>query len=89
MRWSKVAPDELAPGKRSAHTAQAVDGRWMYVFGGWNGTEELGDVSRFNLRACGAAASQLGVVSTLALRAWSDARGGEGGRGDPLSALDL
>lgn len=35
------------------------------------------------------AVSQLGVVVTLTLRAWSDARGGEGGRGDPLSALDL
>ena len=51
MRWERVAADD-GPGKRSAHTAvMDAAGRWMYVFGGWNGTDELGDVARFDTGA--------------------------------------
>ncbi len=51
MRWERVTSED-GPGKRSAHTA-VMDGagRWMYVFGGWNGTDELGDVTRFDTGA--------------------------------------
>lgn len=52
LRWTRVEATDAAPGKRSAHSAvMAADGRWMYVFGGWNGTEELGDVTRFDVDA--------------------------------------
>lgn len=52
LRWKKITPTDSAPGKRSAHSAvMNADGSWMYVFGGWNGTSELGDVSRFNIGA--------------------------------------
>ena len=59
MRWEKVGSDAAgapsdphAPGRRSAHTAvMDAEERWMYVFGGWNGTEELGDVTRFDMGA--------------------------------------
>ena len=50
MRWSKIEATEQAPGKRSAHSAvMDAEGRWMYIFGGWNGTEELADVTRFDV----------------------------------------
>ena len=63
MRWERVgseapgAPsDPQAPGRRSAHTAvMDASARWMYVFGGWNGTDELGDVTRFDVGAWGPA----------------------------------
>ena len=59
MRWEKVgsdAPgqstDSSAPGRRSAHTAvMDAPGQHMYIFGGWDGVEELGDVRRFNMCA--------------------------------------
>lgn len=52
MRWSKIEATEQAPGKRSAHSAvMDAAGRWMYIFGGWNGTEELADVTRFDVGA--------------------------------------
>jgi hypothetical protein len=52
MRWEKVAASGSAPGHRSAHTAiMDMQERYMYVFGGWNGTDELGDVHRFDVQA--------------------------------------
>ena len=59
MRWEKVGSDAAGmpsdphtPGRRSAHTAvMDAQERWMYVFGGWNGSEELGDVTRFDMGA--------------------------------------
>ena len=59
LRWERVEPDENAPGRRSAHTAVVTeDARSMFIFGGWNGTEELGDVARFDIGA-GAPAPRL------------------------------
>ena len=51
MRWERITSDD-GPGKRSAHTAvMDAAGRWMYIFGGWNGADELGDVARFDTGA--------------------------------------
>ena len=54
MRWERNTPanDGTSPGNRSAHTAvMDAAGRWMYVYGGWDGTDELGDVARFDTGA--------------------------------------
>ena len=48
MSWERV--DSEDPGRRSAHTSVlSPDEKWMYVFAGWNGADELGDVMRFNI----------------------------------------
>jgi hypothetical protein len=41
MRWS-VMPAEGgdAPVKRSAHSSALVDGRYLFIFGGWDGNTE-------------------------------------------------
>lgn len=75
LRWTRVAATEAAPGKRSAHSAvMAADGVWMYVFGGWNGTEELGDVSRFNIGAARARARACDVATLPISRDFPHAR---------------
>ena len=51
MIWTKYdpVPDGEAPPRRSAHTACIVDCHYLYVFGGWDGSVEVGDVTRFDL----------------------------------------
>jgi len=50
MRWEKIEGEEA--GRRSAHTAvMSEDGKWMYIFGGWNGADELGEVVRFGVES--------------------------------------
>ena len=54
MRWSILpksegGPDASIPVKRSAHSSALVDGRYMFVFGGWDGNTELGDLSCYDL----------------------------------------
>jgi hypothetical protein len=44
MSWHKPAVHGDKPGGRSAHTASLVDNKFIYIFGGWNGDEELGDL---------------------------------------------
>ena len=50
MRWSVLPPEGDAPVKRSAHSSALVDGSRMFVFGGWDGNTELGDLGCFDLR---------------------------------------
>jgi N-acetylneuraminic acid mutarotase len=53
MMWQKqvasVEADAPAPPRRSAHTAAMIDQRFLYVIGGWDGSIEVGDVTRFDL----------------------------------------
>jgi hypothetical protein len=48
-RWNVITPaaSSQLPGVRTAHAATAKDCS-IYVFGGWNGERELGDVFCFN-----------------------------------------
>jgi hypothetical protein len=55
MKWSILPKseggglDSSIPVKRSAHSSALVDGRFMFVFGGWDGNTELGDLSCYDL----------------------------------------
>ena len=49
MLWAKYPSTSDSPNKRSAHTGAIVGGRWLYVFGGWDGQMELGDLHRLDL----------------------------------------
>jgi hypothetical protein len=44
MKWAAVDATGEVPARRSAHSTALVDGRYLYVFGGWDGQEELGDL---------------------------------------------
>jgi hypothetical protein len=48
MKWTRIPPEGDAPVKRSAHSSALVDGRYMFVFGGWDGNTELGDLTVFD-----------------------------------------
>ena len=52
MTWSKHSPSqgEAAPARRSAHAAAVIGGRWLLIFGGWDGVSELGDSHAFDVR---------------------------------------
>ncbi len=50
MKWCRLPPEGDAPVRRSAHSSALVDGRFMFVFGGWDGNTELGDLGVFDLR---------------------------------------
>lgn len=47
MRWEFCNTNGEPPARRSAHSAVA-HGRYIYIFGGWNGLLELGDLTRFD-----------------------------------------
>lgn len=49
MRWRRYLPEGEPPSRRSAHAAAMVDGRYLYVYGGWDGSRDLTDVARFDL----------------------------------------
>ena len=49
MQWSRIPPMGDIPIKRSAHSSTLVDNRYMYVFGGWDGSAELGDLSIYDI----------------------------------------
>ena len=44
MQWYKPIVYGDKPGGRSAHSASLIDDRYIHIFGGWNGDEELGDL---------------------------------------------
>jgi hypothetical protein len=44
MKWASVDATGEVPVRRSAHSTALVDSRYLYVFGGWDGQEELGDL---------------------------------------------
>jgi hypothetical protein len=69
MQWTRVIPSVGAdvPPRRSAHTAAMVDQRFLYVFGGWDGSIEVGDVTRFDLGEFGFETSQPMVLTHLPL----------------------
>lgn len=52
MKWSAVDVTGDVPIRRSAHSTALVDGRYLYVFGGWDGQEELGDLHMFDSGTC-------------------------------------
>lgn len=46
MAWTRIVFEENAPGvpsRRSAHSAAVYQDR-LYIFGGWDGLQELGDL---------------------------------------------
>lgn len=49
MKWTRHTGEVDLPAKRSAHSACLIDGRFLYVFGGWDGMTELGDLYRFDI----------------------------------------
>lgn len=57
MKWEKVVALGTSPSARSAHSATLVGGRYIYVFGGWDGDHELGDLHVLDTggRACACA----------------------------------
>ena len=48
MKWASVDVTGEAPIRRSAHSTALVDAKYLYVFGGWDGQEELGDLHVFD-----------------------------------------
>lgn len=44
MSWRRVRPSGCPPSPRSAHSATLVHDRFILVFGGWDGEQELGDL---------------------------------------------
>jgi hypothetical protein len=52
MKWSAVDVTGDVPIRRSAHSTALVDNRYLYVFGGWDGQEELGDLHMFDSGTC-------------------------------------
>ena len=52
MRWTRHdVSDDGGPIRRSAHAAAVVDGAYLYIFGGWDGNVELGDLHRLDLHS--------------------------------------
>jgi len=54
MRWLGYTFDAAGegsevPSRRSAHASCLVDGRYLLVFGGWDGTQELGDLYSYDV----------------------------------------
>ncbi|KAJ3364548.1 Muskelin 1, intracellular mediator containing kelch motif [Allomyces javanicus] len=49
-QWRKIVPHGASPGARAGHQAVLdVHGNAIYLFGGWDGTQDLGDLWRFDL----------------------------------------
>lgn len=51
MVWRRHDVAGTPPIRRSAHAAAVVDGAALYIYGGWDGSVELGDLHRLDLRA--------------------------------------
>lgn len=49
MKWSKLLTEGDKPMRRSAHSSCLVDGRYLYIFGGWDGARELNNLDIFDL----------------------------------------
>lgn len=49
MKWSsRQVRGKYRPSKRSAHSSVVVDGSKLFMFGGWDGQQELGDLMVFD-----------------------------------------
>ena len=64
MVWRRHDVGGTPPIRRSAHAAAIVDGASLFVYGGWDGSVELGDLHRLDLRASPMAWSRVTASGT-------------------------